>query len=203
MVAVNRIFFQLSQQLVNDIHRLAQHSLITTNFIVITITNPGINHWTTINIGKEKAHVDTYGTKVFYTNNVGDFSQTKKSKDQISATIDVFVLYPLVGNPDHSAQTSQVQVLRSLFPNPLCKVLWLKDLCGTGVTLLARILRPSAGRRISHEGLGTWWGPPARSPGSETRCSTLSTTGRNCSRPAGSSTFSCSRPLEQSVNSTA
>lgn len=109
--------------------------------------------------------------------------------------------YPHVESPERSVRTSEMQ--GATFPSHLppsasfCDWSFVKD----AVPCDARGAGSSSCRttRISHEGFGTPWGPPARSLGRSTCCSTLSTTGRNCSHPADSNTFSCSSALKQPI----
>lgn len=109
--------------------------------------------------------------------------------------------YPHVESPDRSAQTSKMQVATFSPHHPprasFCNWSFVKD----AVPCDARGAGPSSRRttRISHEGFGTPRGPPARSLGRGTCCSTLSATARNCSHPAGSNMSSCSRPLKQFI----
>jgi len=100
----------------------------------------------------------------------------------------------LVGSLDRSAQTFETQSATLNTPQPPVQVCVIEGPIAAPCD--ARILRDLAGRRISHGGSGTPGGSPARSPG---RSTTLSTTARSCSRPAGSNTFSCSRPLKQPI----
>lgn len=102
----------------------------------------------------------------------------------------------LVGSLDRSAQTFETQSATLNTPQPPVQVCVIEGPIAAPCD--ARILRDLAGRRISHGGSGTPGGSPARSPG---RSTTLSTTARSCSRPAGSNTFSCSRPLSPRTES--
>lgn len=126
----------------------------------------------------------------------------KGLKDQ-RTTIDVSVISARRKSRSFRRRSKmQDATFPSHLPPPApCKFLWLKFCEGCGSVWRPQRGSPSSRRttRISHEGFGTPLGPLARPLGQSMCCSTLSTTGRNCSHPAGSSTSSCSRPLKQSI----
>lgn len=120
----------------------------------------------------------------------------RKGSKNRRTTVDVSAM--LVGSRlDRPAQKRvRCKMQRSPLPSRCASFFFVIEGPMRRVTLVARLLLRPAGRRISHEGFGTPRGPPARSPGPGRRCSTLSTTALNCSRPVGSNTSSCSRPLK-------